>query len=55
MYVKDTSSYSSQTTYHGGHAERARFWKNMRTRLQMLSSAFARVDVEPEAFGSSSQ
>ncbi|HTV03945.1 MAG TPA: exostosin family protein [Acidobacteriaceae bacterium] len=26
IYVKDTSSYSSRTTYHGEPAERAQFW-----------------------------
>lgn len=26
IYVKDTSSYSQQMTYHGGPTERARFW-----------------------------
>lgn len=27
IYVKDTSNYSGQTTYHGEPAERARFWE----------------------------
>ncbi len=27
IYVKDTSGYSAQTTYHGEPAERARFWE----------------------------
>jgi len=49
IYVKDTSSYSSQTTYHGEPEERARFWEEY---AESLSNA--RFSLCPRGCGAGS-